>query len=220
MAMKNFDELKNLLKNPRVAVLVPKDPIPIHPLQPKDYLNFSEKDLKSTDTRSLVNSIGNIKRALECRSDELLHAWGYITITERQKFELAEKLQLLSRIGVISPLVLKRIDVYRGDIETNYKEPSKDDVMDYYSVVSLFIKYTDRILHIGEVQILNELQPEDSVLISVDEGNKTIRITYVFFDISKPESKPLSGIYKLRLTNTNFEEYTTILKWWLKLLEN
>ncbi len=190
-------------------------------LQPKDYLAFSEKDLQTKDTRATVNAVGNIKRALNCRVDEIFCNWGMYKYSRNKHFSFPEKLKVLANIGILSPLVLKNINRYRNKVEHNYEEPVYEDAVDYYGTVALFVKYTDRILLTeNDLGILRSESGEEYASIDIDPESSTILFSYKIDNKGSKEEKPIKGSFKIVLKTSSYDNYIRALKWWLKLVES
>ena len=45
-------------------------------LNPEDFLDFAENDLKSENIKGYVNALSNAKRAIDCKIDQLLIIFG------------------------------------------------------------------------------------------------------------------------------------------------
>jgi hypothetical protein len=115
-------------------------------LKASDYLQFAENDLAHGDVRDVVNAASNIKRALDCRADELLSFWGLYRLSKKRNFRFAHKLGVIKQVGIIAPNLLTKINKYRNAVEHDYARPDIEQLNDYFDVVAIFLQYTDTFL--------------------------------------------------------------------------
>ena len=75
-------------------------------LNPEDFLDFAENDLKSENIRGYVNALSNAKRAIDCRIDQLLLIFGI----NQKKMYFPQKLEYLKDIGLIAPKIVEKVN--------------------------------------------------------------------------------------------------------------
>ena len=117
-----------------------------------DYLGFAKSDLKDGRlARHLVNALGNTKRALHLRMEDLCLGFGSVNLSQLGNFyALAEYIR---RCGIVAPRVLDRLNKLRNAIEHKYHFPAESDVETFLDVSELFLVATDRWVNRQPVEI-------------------------------------------------------------------
>ena len=158
-------------------------------VKPNQFLRFAEYDVNSNYEHHLVNSLSNIKRAIECQLDTLLIGFGLYDSVKKKRLSFPKKVALLDSLGVISPRILKRINKKRNLLEHQYIQPEISDVEDALDVATLFIAYTDRFIKnraLGSCRLFHargdgfefslEYKQEKIVLSDIVENDKKIGV--------------------------------------------
>lgn len=114
---------------------------------PHDYLAFMEADLNGLDRRNLINALSNGKRALDCQIEALLYGFCLKAYTDKKKLGIPDKIELLNRLGIIAPRILRKINKLRNMMEHDFYCPGEEEVQDFADVILLFISYTDKYLY-------------------------------------------------------------------------
>lgn len=104
---------------------------------------FALEDSKSDSIHSRVNALSNVKRAIECRIDEMLYALCLHVKSEKEQWNFPKKVKVLSELGIIAPRILEKINQQRNRLEHEYIRPTKGDVEDALDVAILFLGYSD-----------------------------------------------------------------------------
>ncbi|MCY9528544.1 hypothetical protein M5X04_04235 [Paenibacillus alvei] len=131
-------------------------------IQTNDYLKFSKKDIVSNEneTHGTLNALSNAKRALESRVDCILQIYGIKKVGQRIQNlnSFPQKIDLLNKLGLIAPKIMRRINTSRNRMEHDYVEPKKDTVDDFIDVVELFLESTEVITtrFVHEFSLQNE----------------------------------------------------------------
>jgi len=112
-------------------------------LRPSDFLRFAESDLETNLEHSIVNTLSNTKRALECQCDLLLLVFGFFNESRKNNWNFPTKIDLILELGIVAPRILRRINKTRNLLEHEYRKPDKSKVEDALDVVSMFVAYTD-----------------------------------------------------------------------------
>jgi hypothetical protein len=149
-------------------------------LTPKDFLDFACEDLKGHSVKDTVNALSNIKRSIDCLFDSLLFAVGFHEDSKRKRWAFPEKMKFLGEIGMITPLVLGRINSARNLLEHQFKKPDRAEVETAYDIATLLhnatFRFTKRFCHLVDMSI--EYEKEDIALeISIDDRNRTIDVS-------------------------------------------
>jgi hypothetical protein len=87
-----------------------------------------------------VNALSNAKRALECQIDSLMLAFELEELA--RKWNFPKKIEALSKVGIIAPRVLAKINRHRNEMEHAYCCPSLEAVADFVDVAALFLEAT------------------------------------------------------------------------------
>lgn len=218
--MKTIQDVIKRFKTPRLGASV-FQPIP-HPYQltPSDYIGFAEIELKDNDTKAAVSAVANIKLALECQIDELLQNWGYTKFLAKANYSYEDKLKLLSKLGLMAPLSLKQVIDYKKISENNYPELSFDFALAYFTVVNMFINYTDRILAIAnEAEVLRDKADGDFVSIEIDKELAKITMRCFIHEGALPEQSISESRVLIGLSEKSFDDYNLAIKWWLRAIQ-
>ncbi|MDY0384728.1 hypothetical protein [Trichlorobacter sp.] len=116
---------------------------PSFDLSPEDFIRFAELDLAQDDERSLVNALGNAKRAIDCRTDIIISALKL----SPKRLKLS-KLSILKEIGALAPRILNKVRSARNLLEHEYVLPTRELVEDAVDVAMLFEAAAHRVLHL------------------------------------------------------------------------
>ena len=109
-------------------------------VKPIDYLNFARRDIVEGDGRALVNALSNIKRAIDCQLDVLLEMYGLLKLSMKKKWSFPKKIEVIRKIGVVAPNILKLINSRRIQLEHYHKKPIKKEVVEFLDIAELFIE--------------------------------------------------------------------------------
>jgi len=122
-------------------------------IKPSDYLDFARRDIVDGDTRGLVNTLTNIKRAIDSQLDVLLEMYGLLKLSTKEKWSFPRKVEIIRKIGVVSPSILKLINSRRTRLEHYHKKPIKKEVMQFLDIAELFIELFKHSAHRIELLI-------------------------------------------------------------------
>ena len=113
-------------------------------VMPEEYLQFAKLDIDSKDKKSKINAISNVKRAIDCQVDVLLKICGYYKKSKKENWNFPRKNDFLKELGIISPNILKKVNVIRNKIEHEFKEPDQEEIGDAIDLAELFLSATDK----------------------------------------------------------------------------
>ena len=146
-------------------------------LKSEDFMAFAKIDLKENTERSMVNALSNIKRAIDCRILSLLLFFGVYNKAKKENWNFPQSADFLSKIGVLAPNILKKINRKRNELEHDFKKPTCEEVMDYFDVASLFLGSTSQFLHWTYLDY--EISSEDAALsIKLDREKELIELEF------------------------------------------
>jgi hypothetical protein len=104
------------------------------------YLGFARIDLHHPYRRNRINALSNAKRGLHLQVDAHGDALGLGKLPKNERRHFPQKLNFLSRCGLVAPRILQRLNRLRNAVEHDYVIPEIQDVQDFVDVVELFIK--------------------------------------------------------------------------------
>ena len=116
---------------------------PEYELNPEDFIRFAEIDLEQNDDRSLINSLSNAKRAIDCRTDLIIEA-----LKLSPKFLKMSKFEILKEMGVFAPRIINKIRKARNLLEHEYSLPERGIVEDAVDVAMLYEAASQRVFHL------------------------------------------------------------------------
>lgn len=131
-------------------------------LTPRQLFAFATQDFREKYNHHLVNALSNVKRAIECQLDSLLVAFSLFDRAAKEDWSLPKKVDLIERLGIVAPDILKRINRKRNLLEHEYSSPQINDVEDALDVARLFIELTDQFLvsPINDVELTRDDRPD------------------------------------------------------------
>lgn len=154
-------------------------------ISPGDFLQFAEEDLQSGLDHSNVNSLSNIKRALDCQLDCMLITLGFLGIAGKKHWGFPQKLKFVQDLGVLTPRILRRINRLRNLLEHEFSLPSPESVEDALDVATLFVAYTNVVFDNSSSSLqyffLDTLEEGDSIdielrFVSKEDSDKYVEI--------------------------------------------
>jgi|LakMenEpi03Aug12_release.lakeMendotaPanAssembly.Ray.scaffolds.fasta_scaffold163177_2 hypothetical protein len=111
-------------------------------IKPFEYLEFARLDLSDgNESRNLINSLGNAKRALHLQVETIADGYGYRKLSKSSKFP--PKLEFLSDIGIATPSIISKLNTLRNKVEHDYIVPDLEQIQDYCDIVELFLRATE-----------------------------------------------------------------------------
>lgn len=108
-------------------------------IKPEEYLEFAKLDIKNNNLHSAINALGNIKRAVDSQLDIILERFGLLKLSIDKQWSFPQKVDTIKKLGIVSPDILKKINLRRIDVEHYHKKPNINDVKELLDVAELFI---------------------------------------------------------------------------------
>lgn len=125
---------------------------------PSAYLEFARKDFEESDgERSLINAVGNAKRAFHKSVEILCENLGFELIHKRKKLGFDIKLNHIAKCGILSARILSKLNKTRNKVEHDYYIPTLVEVENYLDIVELFLFAMGRVLERFPTEIEFEL---------------------------------------------------------------
>jgi hypothetical protein len=182
------EEMLKLIESPSACFLSNSyDSVEVpFPISSSRYLEFAEEDLKDSSERGLVNALSNAKRSLDARIESILISFGLHKIAKKSNWNMPKKLESLSKLGILTPRVLTKLNRTRNLIEHEFHCPTREQVEDFVDVVALFNESTK--------VYLNYL-PNDAEIGEDDEED------WFAFRIDRKEAKIVLGRGDFELTS-------------------
>ena len=111
-------------------------------IKPFQYLEFARQDsFDGTESRNLINSLSNAKRALHLQVETIAQGYGYKKLKRNSRFPA--KLEFLGEIGIATPPIISKLNVLRNKVEHDYIVPGLEQIRDYCDIVELFLRATE-----------------------------------------------------------------------------
>lgn len=140
-------------------------PFDVFEIKPQEYLEFARLDLNEDSLRGHINALSNAKRALSCRIDEVIAISNLKYFSDKYRWSLPYKLQVLNTLDVKAPQVLKTyISDRRNVVEHEYVKPASDEIRILLDIVELFIAASQPYIDDGYT---------DSIRINIPIGKAT-----------------------------------------------
>jgi len=150
-----------------------------------EFLSWAKTDLKGNDRRSIGNALGNIKKAIHRRIDEIISKthvpfakdWSWFCNTD-------EKIKVLKRIGVEYRAIVNLITDIRNRYEHKYELPQLEEIRAYLEVTDLWLERSVKRYSFSPARIIN--LPVNAIkAITETNGNPAIINEVVFDKASK-----------------------------------
>ena len=128
-------------------------------IQPNQFLIFAELDLTAPYEHNLINALSNAKRALDSQIDTLLLGFDFYLVAKNNMWGFPKKIELIQKLGILAPRVLKKINTTRNLMEHQFVKPKQEMVEDFVDIVSLFLASTDKYIYElpGDCELVNEI---------------------------------------------------------------
>lgn len=85
---------------------------------PFSYLEYAKEDIAEDQSRrTLINAIGNAKRAFHFQVDLICKAFGWEHLNGKRNSNFSEKLDFLAKCGVVSPNILRKLNRVHNKVE-------------------------------------------------------------------------------------------------------
>lgn len=189
--------------------------LPEYEIHPRDFLQFAEEeidDLKST--KSIINCVSNLKRAIDCQIDVFLFSLNLQKHYKDKRLGIDRKLGFIEKCGLFSKTSLSTINAIRNKLEHHYQLPKIDHIHVYFDLVTAFIAVLENAISIAgnncEVEFeIGEWQGDN------DEPTKVGSLTSTYIE-EKPQvriSYSKSGVGKEFIASVdNLEELAFFVK--------
>ena len=124
-------------------------------------INHAYKLLNNTDEYSLIDAISNLRRAVNFRISDIYKNLG-INSLKMTTFKNKEKLEVLEYLGIVKPLLIKKLLSIRNDIDyRGSNPPPQSESLELADVVWYFYKSTDRYCNIQPNSLLTEWEENE-----------------------------------------------------------
>lgn len=186
-------------------------------LMPHDYLDFAGKDISHDSKSSRINTVSNLKRALECELDILLHVL-HLANTKPYASNAPRKLDFMDKLGLLSPRSFKKLNTIRNKIEHEYYVPEEKEIDTFYDLTFALISAIEGFL-------LN-FSSHQSIDFSSNKNVIMSKSTYltVEYDLELPSI--IFGIESENINETlvfkadNYDEFTFAFSTYLLLIKS
>lgn len=125
-------------------------------IKPLDFLAWAKTDLKGSDGRSIGNAVGNIKKAIHARLDEII---SNIHVTYAKDWDprasTDTKLSILRQLGQPYQSIVKLITDIRNRYEHQYVLPSLAQARAYFEIAELWLHDSCAKCDIGQIALVD-----------------------------------------------------------------
>jgi len=178
----SLEKVVDLLKNGIPSTTASSGLSPFD-IDSKQFEEFAILDSQNDSIQGRVNTLSNIKRAIECRIDELLYNLCLYVKSKDENWNFPKKIEVLKDLEIIAPRILTKINRQRNLLEHEYVNPSKDDIADALDVTVLFIGYTDRFMNFyiselsgGDIWKIIFNRENDAIEVKIDNDHMVVSI--------------------------------------------
>lgn len=194
-------------------------------LFPLDYMKFAEKEIEiynqESDVRNLINSILDIRRALDCEIDIFMNVLNLSGLCKQRNLGLKTKLDFLESVGIINSRTINRFNLFRNKIEHDYQIPKIGDIEVYYDLINALISNIE--MSIFSISGHNEIN-----LYVNDEGEKLSKYFSIKYVCDKQVPEIQAKIidhtdeqksYSCTITVEELDEFIKCFKLLFKLIQ-
>ncbi len=111
-------------------------------VSPKEFLDWAEKDLAAGDKRGQGNSLGNVKRALHSRIDQII-AKTHVQFTKDwnpKRMTTDQKLDIIRELGIQHEAIVDVLTAVRNDYEHDYVVPTARAIRAHLHAAQLWLE--------------------------------------------------------------------------------
>jgi len=179
-------------------------------LKSEDFMKFARRDLKdTTEERSLVNALSNIKRAIDCRTASLLCFFGVYDRSKKEDWNFPQSTDFLLKVGVLAPNILRKINKKRNELEHDFKKPIHEEVTDFLDIAQLFFAFTEQFLQKTYEEFEVRLVTRGEKIADFPSLSIRIHSQKGFIELELQKSSNESA--KIEIPASDEENYTKIL---------
>ncbi len=113
---------------------------------PFELLEWAKEDIKITDKRAIGNAVGNIKRSIHCRIDEIIENTHAKYCSDwNKRCNTRTKLKVLKILNIKYTSIVTLLTEIRNNFEHLYKLPELNQVFGYLDTAEMWLKlsYSD-----------------------------------------------------------------------------
>lgn len=142
-----LEDISEFLNDPasRISVSATKGYTPTFQQTPASYIRYTKDNVIEGREQDLINAFTNAKRAIDCRVEGLMQAYGLNNGSSRS-MSFPAKQQRLARINISFGTVLGRIVGERNVIEHEFSAPEPIPTKEALEIAEMFVHATDKYL--------------------------------------------------------------------------
>lgn len=202
--------------------IIPKKSNPYF-VTPREFLDWAKLDLKINDKRSIGNAIGNIKKAVHCRIDEIIdHTHIRDCKGWNPQANTPTKLVVLKKLGIKYAAVAGLLTTIRNTYEHSYQIVDYNKVEAYLDVAEMWLNISYQDYSFGKLAIKG-IQTSKFEIVFNEQGIKLKEIDFsgrFDFDYLWDSKKEIHEVKKGELTiiPMNEVDWETMLKYEAKII--
>jgi len=110
-------------------------------IKPNEFLEWSKLDLEKDDNHAIGNAIGNMKRAIHCRIDEIINNTHIKFCSDwNKKAFIDKKIKVLKALDIPYSAIIRLLTDIRNSYEHKYLITEYDKAEAYQEIAELWIK--------------------------------------------------------------------------------
>ncbi|MFT5661785.1 MAG: hypothetical protein ACI9TV_002432 [Sulfurimonas sp.] len=192
--------------------------LPPYDLMPHDYLSFVDKDNIYDTKSSIINTVGHLKRALECQLDVLLFVLGLDT-NRSYSHNIPKKLDFLDNLGLLTQESFKKLNTIRNNIEHKYYLPDKEELDTFYDLTFSLINSIEWFIlsfsYFQEMEFTSDMDELKTSKTIFFEANYSLKIPSINFCIGIYEKEEI-----LSFNANNYDEFIFAFSTYILLIKS
>jgi hypothetical protein len=183
---------------------------------PKEFLHWAKQDLLGSDKRACGNALGNIKKSIHCRIDEIIYKTN-ITYGKNWNSHIntPQKLEILKEVEIKYIAVVQLITDERNKFEHDYTMPDIDQIKAFYDTTELWLEKTYLSYDFDRIGIILK---SDKLIIN-NEYNILDNCNFEYYWLSKKEIHDFKN-GKLEIHKFSDIDWMDLLKYQKRYFKN
>jgi len=182
--------------------------LPKYEISPNRFLEFAEIDLKDDSVKGKVNTVSNLKRALDCQLDMFFETLNLKKIFDKYNLKFEKKTIFLADVGMFPNQSINKLNKIRNKMEHHYETPAMEDLNVYYELVQNMLEIVDlnlQLMSMGEIGVVVKKQGKEFYFSS----NYNLERSEIVFEVEVYASGDKKSI---KVALEKIEDYNDYIK--------
>jgi len=196
-------------------------------IKPKEFIAWAKSDIRGGDNRGRGNALGNIKKAIHSRIDEIIASTHLVYAKDWlwRKIYTEDKLFILRKIGIKKTAIAAIITDNRNTYEHKYLLLSFREIEAYCESADLWLEDSYRNYNFGRIGIFDlpvyEVVKEDDVITKIVLTDE-YKDTFYFWDYKRSFFKTSKdrSLHVTVLKDLLWKDILSLEKGFIKSLKN